>query len=80
MIYTSLKHIVLLKKLYISLVGNVYRGYLIIPGPIPLQKDGIHSEIWASRVAQTVKIHLQCKRPWVRKIPWRREWQPTPHG
>ena len=24
MIYTSLKHIVLLKKLYISLVGNVY--------------------------------------------------------
>ena len=21
---------------------------------------------------------LQCWRPWVRKIPWRREWQPTP--
>ena len=29
-----------------------------------------------------LKIHLQCKRcrfdPWVRKIPWRRAWQPTP--
>ena len=28
------------------------------------------------------KIHLQGRRPrfdrWVRKIPWRREWQPTP--
>jgi len=27
-------------------------------------------------------INLQCRRPgfapWVRKIPWRREWQPTP--
>ena len=26
--------------------------------------------------------HLQCRRggfnPWVRKIPWRRKWQPTP--
>ena len=34
-------------------------------------------------IAQTVKkISLQCRRPrfdpWVRKIPWRREWQPTP--
>ena len=32
-----------------------------------------------------VKNRLQCKRrkshgfnPWVRKIPWRRAWQPTP--
>ena len=29
-----------------------------------------------------VKMHLQGSRPrldpWVRKIPWRREWQPTP--
>ena len=26
------------------------------------------------------KVYLQCRRPgfnpWVRKIPWRREWQP----
>ena len=37
--------------------------------------------IW-SLVAQMVRICLQCRRPgfhpWVRKIPWRREWQPTP--
>ena len=35
----------------------------------------------ASLVAQMVK-NLQCKRPefnpWVGKIPWRREWRPTP--
>ena len=33
-------------------------------------------------VAQSVRICLQCKRPgfdpWVKKIPWRRKWQPTP--
>ena len=33
-------------------------------------------------VAQTVKNCLQCRRPgfcpWVRKILWRRKWQPTP--
>ena len=34
-----------------------------------------------SLVAQRVENRLQCGRlgfsPWVRKIPWRREWQPT---
>ena len=33
-------------------------------------------------MAQSVKKHLQCRRPgfdpWVRKIPWRREWPSTP--
>ena len=36
-------------------------------------------------VAQWWRTHLQCRRcrryrfdPWVRKIPWRRAWQPTP--
>ena len=40
---------------------------------------------WASLVAQWQRIHLQCRRgrrlrfdPWVRKIPWRKKWQPTP--
>ena len=37
--------------------------------------------LWASLVAQTVKNlpAMQETRfdPWVRKIPWRREWQPT---
>ena len=36
----------------------------------------------ASQVAQMVKNHLHCRRlkfdPWVVKIPWRREWLPTP--
>ena len=36
---------------------------------------------WASLVAQS-RICLQCRRPsfdpWVRKIPWRGEWLPTP--
>ena len=37
---------------------------------------------WASLVAQTVKRLPACGRPrldpWAEKIPWRREWQPTP--
>ena len=32
--------------------------------------------------AWMVRIHLQCRRlgydPWVRKIPWRSKWQPSP--
>ena len=35
----------------------------------------------ASLVTQMVRVCLQCRRPefnpWVRKIPWRRKWQPT---
>ena len=43
--------------------------------------------IWAAGtltflVAQRYRIRLHCRRPqfdpWVRKIPWRRAWQPTP--
>ena len=36
----------------------------------------------ASLVAQMIKNPPACRRtgfnPWVGKIPWRREWQPTP--
>ena len=36
----------------------------------------------ASLMAQQLRICLQCRRcnfnPWIRKIPWRRAWQPTP--
>ena len=36
----------------------------------------------ASQVALWQRIHLQCRRhgfdPWIRKIPWRRKWQPNP--
>ena len=42
----------------------------------------ITNYIWASRVAQLVRIRLQGGRPgfdpWVGKIPWRREQLPTP--
>ena len=31
-----------------------------------------------SLVAQTVKNLPAKQDPWVRKIPWRRAWQPTP--
>ena len=33
-------------------------------------------------VSQTIKVCLQCRiprfNPWLRRIPWRKEWQPTP--
>ena len=36
-----------------------------VPGGFPGSSDG--------------RVSLQCRRPpWVRKIPWRREWLPTP--
>ena len=39
-----------------------------------------HGTEWASLVPQTVKklLAMQGSDPWVRKIPWRRGWQPTP--
>ena len=41
----------------------------------------MHLSLGASLVVQMVK-NLQCERlrfnPWVRRIPWRRNWQPTP--
>ena len=42
----------------------------------------ISNTVRASLVVQPKRILLQCRRwgfnPWVRKIPWRRKWQPTP--
>ena len=39
---------------------------------------------WASLVAQWQRIYLLCKRhgfnPWVRKIPWRRKWNPLQYS
>ena len=50
-----------------------------IPGSRSSPGEGIGYPVqfsWASPVAQTVKIHLQCGRPgfnaWVGKIPWRK--------
>ena len=56
-----------------------------------LQRDGIfltiptgNMVIWEVKpnLVSQYRIRLQCRRPriypWVGKIPWRREWQPTP--
>ena len=62
-------------------------GYLLVPN-ITYWNSCLSVQIWTplllwtSLVAQTVK-HLPTMwrpgfDPWVRKIPWRREWQPTP--
>ena len=45
-----------------------------------------HKEMDISiRAAMVVRIHLQCRtwkrrgfQSWVEKIPWRRQWQPSP--
>ena len=51
----------------------------------PLSFDKIDTYIWAPHVALVVKNTSQCRKhkgwgldPWVGKIPWRMEWQPTP--
>ena len=56
-----------------------------IPGSGRSPGDGIGYPLqysWASLVAQTVKNHLQCRRPqfnsWVGKIPWRSDKPSTP--
>ena len=56
------------------------------PGSPILQMDSLPTEllgIWASFLPQTVKDPpCRCRRhrldPRVGKIPWRRQWQPTP--
>ena len=53
------------------------------------EKKIIKKEVWSANKQiehpwwlRCKKIRLQSRRlrfdPWVRKIPWRREWQPTP--
>ena len=41
----------------------------------------MHLGKWASLVAESVKNLPAMKEtwfdPWVRKVPWRRKWQPT---
>ena len=36
------------------------------------------TESWASLMAQRVKNLPAMQETWVGKIPWRREWHPTP--
>ena len=55
-------------------VMKVKIGYVFVIPDLDLYR--------ASLVAQTVKNRLQCGRlafdSWIRKLPWRREWLPTP--
>ena len=45
-----------------------FRGYLGVPGGSVVRKFACHC-----------KGHQRCGcDPWVRRIPWRRKWQPTP--
>ena len=58
------------------------------PGSSALQTDSLLSEpsthicLWGNRSTKAVSLVAQCRRcrfyHWVRKIPWRRKWQPTP--
>ena len=75
----------ILISLPVSLPGAIdawliyrYQGYLSRLDIIGIS----YTTLWASLVAQMGKNCLQCRRPgfdpWVRKIPQRREWQPTP--
>ena len=47
-----------------------------------LEIQNLRHYFWTSLVTQGVSVCLQSQRPgfdpWVRKIPWRRKWQPTP--
>ncbi|XP_060262862.1 galectin-8 isoform X4 [Ovis aries] len=48
----------------------------------PGGRGRINCPSWASLIAQLVRLHLQCRRPWfnswVGKIHWRRDRLPTP--
>ena len=45
-------------------------------------KSGASLVLGFPKLGAQQRTHLNCRRPrfnpWVRKIPWRREWQPTP--
>ena len=66
--------------------GDRGLGYLTPLTPFPAlrlgaQRQGVISSAHPWWLRQWERI-LQCRRPrfnhWVGKIPWRREWQPTP--
>ena len=60
-----------------------------VPLPSPICTSNIYKKLWAfngaSLVVQWSRTHLSMQEmhrrpgfnPWVRKIPWRRKWQPT---
>ena len=63
-------------------VGNASRGPWLPPSMLLAPCQNSQSMNWASLGAQMVKNLPAMQETrfslWVRKIPWRREWQPTP--
>ena len=88
---TDLKKMFAVYKFDNRLVFRIYKGLLQIWGrrgsnPVIFggQKHFIEEDIQMVRLPwclSWLQICLQCRRPgfdpWVRKIPWRRKWQPT---
>ena len=72
-------HIVLMIIICIHWISYIFFFYKSI---ITFNCCNIDTDSWVSLVTQWEKIHLHYRRcrfdPWVRKIPWRRAWQPTP--
>ena len=66
-------------SVFLCLTGSLS---VILSRSIPVAADGILSFSHFSLVAQTVKnppaVWETGFDPWVGKIPWRREWLPTP--
>ena len=55
-------------------------GDLLNPGtkPLSLASPALYSTVGVSGKEFTCQNRRHGFDPWVRKIPWRREWQPTP--
>ena len=57
-------------------------GYLRCCSGLCSQMKGLLWWLSSKTFACDAEVHLQCRRPgfdpWVRKIPGRRKWQPTP--
>ena len=67
-----------------KLQSHADRAFRSLQVRCPAENPGDNNNVGASPVAQQA-IRQECRRhrrlqfdPWVRKIPWRRKWQPTP--
>ena len=77
---------VILSPLAVTLLGRYQESRILTQWKHPCSKPEYIRWLWsisrASMVAQMVKNLPAYRRPgfdpWVRKIPWRMEWHPTP--
>ena len=60
----------------------VLKGYSDRKNDFIFENGAVYSESGFTGGSNHERIHLQYRRPrfnpWVRKIPWRKEWLPTP--